>query len=213
MTKIEEKLNDAISQGLSTEYLTDSLKRILERHGKSYERMYQSTAFLVFFVVVFELLIRASIAEINMGPFKLKDISVVQKFIPVIVAYFYISMMSLILATSYLGLASLVLTKHLYRPVYDTEIIKLEWLPASVFTIRSAASVFSKSPPVKILEQLENLVIAVLLGGPLVFEVYAYYQCFRLFGLKSVAVWISAVSSAILLLYGVLLFFSIDGDD
>lgn len=106
----------------------------------------------------------------------------------------------------FLGLTARDVLDVVRKPIYDNG-LHLYMAPPSNFL---AAEIIPKSTEGKISSTIEwfaNSTAAVFIFLPLVFEAYAYYRCFSVYGIYSIGVWVSLGISLALLL-GSLLYIS-----
>jgi hypothetical protein len=71
MKTIEQRVQEAFSGDLRQEYSDEYLRSIRENARYADEKFHRSILLLLFFIAIFELLTRASIAEASIGPFKI----------------------------------------------------------------------------------------------------------------------------------------------
>lgn len=90
--------------------------------------------FLLFFImIIFELLNKAVIQEITLGPIKITDITIIQKLIPVIVAYIYYEQMSyFIMRRFYIELHNVIILEN-YKSIVDNNLENF-FFPVSTYT-------------------------------------------------------------------------------
>ena len=90
--------------------------------------------FLLFFImIIFELLNKAVIQEITLGPIKITDITIIQKLIPVIVAYIYYEQMSyFIMRGFYIELHNVIILEN-YKSIVDNNLENF-FFPVSTYT-------------------------------------------------------------------------------
>ncbi|HEX5734512.1 MAG TPA: hypothetical protein VF131_16875 [Blastocatellia bacterium] len=196
MTKptTEDRIKVALDHGLTKEYFIDFLKSLLENARYADEKFQRSIFLLLLSMLAFEFLLRASIPEASIGPFKLTDLSPLQKFTPVVVAYFYYSTSSLGVMRRYLVISIESIIKIFYQPAWDNYFSYLQ-LPPSSFVVEELIDQYSKGLFSKVRRFMQAIIAFTVLIMPLAFEVYAYYQCFYRFGIKDFFTWASLAAS------------------
>src|SRR6185503_5027496 len=87
------------------------------------ESRFHRAALLIFFLsIVFELLTRAAISEVTLGPFKVNDFTLIQKVLPIAIAYLYYELcafraMVIIQSRVYGGII-----RAICRPFFDNDL-------------------------------------------------------------------------------------------
>jgi hypothetical protein len=122
MKTLKERVEEALSNGVSREYFAEYTKSVAENIRDTESKFHRSILFLIFSIVVFELITQASIAEVSLGPFKLSNLSSIQKFLPSVVAYFYLEVISIALMRRLLTLTFTATMKVTHSPIYDSDL-------------------------------------------------------------------------------------------
>jgi len=206
---IKEQVNAALSKESTHTAAAEYLKAIRENMRTTEDEFIKVGKTLLVAAVGFEFLARAAISEASVGGFKFTDLSLVQKFLPVIIAYLTYWM------------HSLIARRRLLREVHDTFIEKLhpefysnnlEFYsePPSPFNtqiliFRNTEGLYSS-----LMDNLLVPFIIVITFGPVLFEVYAFYRCFLTFGWDSVVIWSALVISLLFLTQSVLFLLGIN---
>src|SRR5215207_3174228 len=86
--KIEERVKAAFSKTSISAYSSDYLEALRANWQQLETDIKQAAIFILLFVIVFELITRAAVAEVTLGIFKISDITLVYRAIPAIAAYF-----------------------------------------------------------------------------------------------------------------------------
>src|SRR2546423_12891719 len=92
--KIVEKARDSLASE-TAEYVNQYYKALLDNFYRLDEKFHRAILLLLFSVAAFELLAYTPIKEAALGPFKLTDLGLLQKYCPLVVAYSYCSLSSL----------------------------------------------------------------------------------------------------------------------
>jgi hypothetical protein len=152
-------------------------------------------------VAVFELLARAAISKVSIGPFEIADLSLVQKGLPVAVAYAFYDYMSIgnyIVACFVLHNAVLEYT--------SPEMInrRLDYFLAPRAHSLTGSELFTDFPGKRSFTNYASnyfFLVTAFLGAA--FQVYAYYVLFRQFHFTDVLVWVGLALSVFFLIYGI----------
>ena len=151
-------------------------------------------------MVVFELIARASVREVDLGPVKVTDLSLAQKCLPALIAYFYNQLVALFSMRILLLRIHNEAVKNVAKPIYDNNLadylVPYSWFKTEdIFTEFTGSKLFANiTMPIKFL-------ILVL---PVVFLTYAYYSCFTVFGMHDRLLWASLALSALLAAQGLM---------
>jgi hypothetical protein len=171
-------------------------------------RTTQATRTLIILLVAFELLHRAAISEVSAFGFKFSDLSLIQKFLPLVAAYMY-----------YL-VSSLYVMRRLTREAHD-EAIQLKrptlvqngvhyyLVPSSHFVTEEIVENASTGVVKSLVEKLSMPLMAAILFLPIVFSVYSYVVLFWQFGIKDIVLWFSLIVSIPFSLQGLLLYIGV----
>jgi len=155
-------------------------------------------------MVVFELVSRASVPEVDVGPVKVTDLSLVQKCLPALIAYFYNQLVALFSMRIQLLRIHREAVKNLAKPIYDNDledyVVPYSWFNTEdIFTQFTGSAFFANiTMPIKF------LIVAL----PIAFLLYAYCRCFAAFGIYDVLLWLSVALSTLLAVQGVMFFAS-----
>jgi hypothetical protein len=84
------RIKDSLAKVETTEYVDEYYKALMENIHRTDEKFHRAILSLLFSTTIFELLAHASIAEASLGPFKLSNLPLLQKYIPLLAAYSYL---------------------------------------------------------------------------------------------------------------------------
>lgn len=200
MKPIQDVVNDEASQ----EFLPDYLGAIHGNMDKTVSRIYTSTVTIVVLVVLFELARNSIVSEFSLGPIRISDLSLLQKLVPVAIAY------------TYYGLASLLATVGLQRalidaiyaeqyPVYYAHHLEYFYYPTS----RVLAEVMIATRATDLQARLALLMRVIIQESivrvlPVAFLIYAAIVGIIKFGWTDIVLWLGLIVSVILTLQGLL---------
>ncbi|WP_407310025.1 hypothetical protein [Desulfosporosinus sp. SB140] len=171
--------------------LRDNLKVMEEKFNKNF-------IMVLALIAIFYLFSRSAISEASVGPFKVKDVSIIYLFIPILIAYKYYETNSILAMRRLSRVLHLEMIKQVNRPLFDN---KLEYflLPTSIFLSNEVSFESESNILIKIFLPLMEL--SIQLGFP-AFEVYALYNVYCNFGTTSKSFWFVLVSSFVLMTLG-----------
>jgi hypothetical protein len=157
--------------------------------------------YIVIAVALFELLNRADVAEFAFGPVKVKNLAIIQKALPVLIAYLFYELQTMMIRWDRLETAHSELIKYLQREVWDNDLDLLLYpqMPSLATMSRSVRDVFSSSLDKTLLRTSDILSFIVVLGLPFLFEAYASYRLIAKFGVTDLSVWLVILLAAVIL--------------
>jgi hypothetical protein len=202
--RIAEKVKDFLA-GESAEYVDQYYSALLDNFHRLDEKFHRAILLLLFSVASFELLANTAIVEAALGPFKLTDLGLLQKYCPVVIAYSYCSISSLGTMRHYMRdlTAAVIAIRHESVAKNSLDVFLQ---PPSLFLTSEISQKFSDGVLSSIFLQIESILVFVLTTGPIVFLAYAFYRCFLSFGFRDVNLWVSLSISFVLVFQAVLLF-------
>lgn len=202
--KIVEKVKDFLASE-SAESVDQYYWALLDNFHRLDEKFHRAILLLLFSVASFELLAHTSIVEAALGPFKLNDLGLLQKYCPLAVAYAYCSISSLGTMRHYMrDLSAAVITIKHESIAKNSLDVFLQ--PPSLFLTSEISQKFSDGILSRTFLLIETFLVVVLTIGPIVFLGHAFYQCFLSFGFKDVNLWVSLIVSLVFVFQAVLLF-------
>jgi hypothetical protein len=170
------------------------------------EGMRRSALLLVVTAIAFELINQAAIAGAQIGPFQVRDLSLVQKALPVMSAYLAYDAVSLGLRYVYSWQVYQGILRLTHEPVW------LAWLDT---LLRPPTSSLLGPPPLALqaggrLDRLAFMLSrglrSVALGSSVVVEAYMFVRLFQRFGPDDIVLWASAALSAGFFVYAGVLY-------
>jgi hypothetical protein len=161
----------------------------------------RSVFLLLLTAATFELLNRAAIINAQVGPFQIKDLSLIQKALPVLFAFLIYD--SVMLGVRFLFMRAVYheATRICAKGLHSTGLNRL--------LIPHSSSLFGPLlfPTGDRLDRTLRISTRVLQWAafitPFFIEVYSLFRLFREFGRRDVIVWLSALFSVVFLLYAI----------
>jgi hypothetical protein len=181
-------------------YAEEFLSTVRENWRESLAATGRTAILIIALMLVFELLTRSSIEKISIAGFEINDLSLIQRAIPLIIAYYFYDLINLILLQGDHRAAHGELIRILHRDIWDTELDMLLW-PRTPSLLRTSR-LGRRETKLDTLFQ-SALTVAVVFAG-IMFEAYAFYIQFRIFGFKDVLVWITVILSIAFTAYGLI---------
>jgi hypothetical protein len=206
MTKsIRQRIDEIQSNKNSYEFLEKNLNTLQSSLEKldSQSRQLTLQLFLLFFT--FELLTRAAISEINLGYFKIGDLTLVIKILPIVISYTYYEAITIFFLRK---LKITTITKYIQKelqPLSNTD------LDAIIFSNSSydAEYIIVNNVEGRMSKIVENLTFPlklIIVLGPPIFALYAYYRIFAAYGVADNLSWLFLLVSLTFLIQGFSIF-------
>ena len=204
MKKLEDRVKEALAAE-SQAYADEYCKALVENIHRTDDKFQRAILLLIFSVAMYELVAHTLISEVTLGPFKLTNLALLQKYVPVLISYSYCSISSLGTIRKYMrDLTVDVLSIH--HPSTAANHLEMFLEPPSLLQTSDIVKEFSEGVIPKILDNTGGILVLTLLIGPIVFLGHSFYQCFATFGFRDTNLWVSAVLSVVLVLQGILVF-------
>jgi hypothetical protein len=197
---LSDHVKKAFGSAKSKEYAKEYLETIHANWRDAESRISQSLLSLVFFISVFELLTRAAVAEVTLGPFKVTDLAIIQKILPLIVAYFFFEFGSSTIQRNELSDVYYEIIRVCHKSISSNNLQyylsprigfflfgNLFWQPANIL-VRN----------IQYLLQIPIVLFAIL--GPTIFEIYAFLRLFEGFGVSDIVVWFVLLFSVMIMI-------------
>lgn len=203
LKSITERINSAFDSLESDESKSNYIQAVRASLEDIETKLQANLKIVLVGMVAFELVVRASLSELSLGPIKITDLSMVQKILPAVVAYFYNQIISLyairILARQVHDRA----IKYTARSIYEND-LEYFTLPHSWFLTED---IMKQYTGIKLFTIITIPVKFATVVAPIAFLVYAYYQNFRISGSSDILVWSSLIASVILAIQGAMFYF------
>lgn len=202
--RLVERVKDSLASE-SPDYVDQYYKALLDNFYRLDEKFHRAILLLLFSVAAFELFAYTSIKEAALGPFKLTDLGLLQKYCPLVVAYSYCSLSSLGTMRHYMrDLTTAVITVSHDSVAKNSLDLFLQ--PPSLFLTSEISQKLSHGILSKTFLLIETVIVFALSAGPIIFLIHAFYKVFVLFGFRDLNVWVSLILSLVFVLQVVLLF-------
>ena len=196
--RVKAAFRDEDTKSFGSEYL----QMLLSNMKDNTEALSRSISFMLLIALMFELITRAAISDVQVGPFQLQDLSLLQRSLPVIFAYLIYNVLVHQLRTEYTWTAAQSLMRELHPS------LRFTGLDSLLFPKRTSLRGFWFFPSGTWLDSVSTFFKKVLHYGSLLvallFECYAFYELFRRFGLHDWIVWASLTFAIAFLAYGTL---------
>lgn len=196
-SEISERVRKYVESQSSPANLDNYLVTIRDNLKVMEDKFNKNFVMVLAFIAVFYLFSKSAVSEASVGPFKVKDVSIVYMFIPLLIAYKYYEINSIIIMRRLTRIIHLEMIKMINKPLIDTE-LEYFLLPTSIFLSNEISFNKEKSFVIKML--LPLLELSVQLGFTL-FEIYAIYNIYSTFGISSLF-WVVFISSGVFMLLG-----------
>lgn len=200
--KIQERVNTAFP---NSAYTASEYLQILRANWQQLETdVKRASLFLFISVIAFELIARASVAEVSLGIVKVNDVSMIYRIIPAVVSYYCHNIMYLVTFRKKIENVHDSIIKKVYWNIYENSLCS--YLRPHYGSLTSDDYLAPKNSKARsALAFLAVLTISALIIGLLAFEVYAFYQLFRTYKWKDLLVWFSLALSIIFLIRTIIL--------
>ena len=159
---------------------------------------------LLLLMVVCELLLRSLVAELSFAGLKVSDLSLVQKALPLGIAYAYYALLSIV---AYRRLLEEVHDKIFRMTMPALFKHNLQWFahPPTPFHLDTIFEISLGGFLGKAFSIMRMPFIFVIVVGPPAYIIYVLFRYFSLYGMNDYYLWGSAVGSFLFMLQGVLL--------
>jgi len=164
------------------------------------------TLLIVFLSIIFELFIGASIAEVTVGSVKLKDYTVIQKVLPAAISYLYYDMATFAMIVWFQSTTYSYIVRYLYRIFYDDDLYLIVTF-ADTFSAEDFIGRNTEGFKKNLINFISVVLRAAIIIVPFSFIVYAFYQCFSVFGRTDILLWLSLALSALFFLQAFLILY------
>ena len=204
MATIKERIASALSSDDTKQQGRDYLQTIRENLRLSNTTFASRATLLLIAAVSFALLADAAVGEVTLFGVKVNNLAIVQKLIPIVVAYTYYSLFAIM---AYRRLLNEVHDEimRISFPEFYAQNLEFYCYPPSPFHIERIISSETTGRLSSALNTLNDPLVFAIGVGPALFEVYAFITCFRTFGGLDVVVWISLVASTSFIIQAFLL--------
>lgn len=202
---IEKGVKDALSDDDVKEYVKEHFDTLYKNMKYSEDRFHRSFLILFFLFAVFVFIAEASITEVSLGPFKIKELTLIYRILPVVIAYYYYVLISLGCIRVLLCVTYEAIMENIYSPLFENK-LHYYWTPLHIFDVGSILGNVTEGFLSRIINFLSRFFDLIGVFLPLTFEIYAFYRCLTAFGLTDIVTWCVIVVSTLFLLQGLLFY-------
>jgi len=175
-------------------------KQLLDRLNALVDGIRRSSFLLLIVAGSIELISGSAVSDVDLRPFKITDLSAVQRFLPLIAAFLIYDLVASGIRYLYTRRVAISIDRE-YRP-------KLQASTLSYLAFPPMPSLFGPVAHHRSRDLNRRMILfmraGLRLGGittPLILEFYWYFNLFNELGVNDFALWLSLVSSALPLLY------------
>jgi len=193
----KELISKRVKETFSIKEYGDFAKEYLDiLHGNwriAYEKQNQLATVILFLAFAFELLTRAVISEVSLGPFKVNDLAIIHKLLPVLIAFYYLQMLNWGKKRNEIADVYYEIINICYPSITQNKLqyyLAAEGINIIGYRYRKLQNRFLRI----VQDAIKVPVVFFILMAPIIFGIYAFSQLFRLFGLNDILVWLSLVS-------------------
>jgi hypothetical protein len=206
--RLERMVDQSFSDPSFAENAKDLLSEIRANWREADKELRRAVGLIVLLAVVFDLLGRQAVSEVNVGLVKLSKPEFIQQAIPVIVAYLFGSAAThLADIVTYSRITDMFMGgmfKTLSRGILKVWSYAL--MPSNSLVRQGELTVMVHTQSSALQWMLAFMVIRLfmLIAGPILLEIYMYITLFSRIGFQSAVLWISFALSLPLTAQGVL---------
>jgi hypothetical protein len=192
---LREDIGQIFSQPTERERAEAFLSAIRENWRQNNTALSRSVTSMLVLGAIFELLVRTAIDQVSIGPFEIKDLSLVRISIPPIISYlFYES-------------GILTSRQSVFRAVHDMTIrtVNQRVFDAGLNLVLSPEEHPLTYPnlwgfeQIRVVRWVNSVLTFATVGGILIFEGYAYYVQFLRLDIRGPIIWVSLTITVLLL--------------
>ena len=190
------------------------IKDLLENWRSATSSVAKAITLLLLLAALFEMLARAAITKVSVGPFEVGDLALIQKALPAIIAYQFYDLQCQIAYITACGLVSRVAMERYYPELINS---RLDYflLPRNSSLLGSTLFADHMGPGhsenwnvSRPLTQRFSLYMGfVIILYAVLFEIYAYWRLFTQFSFRDPIVWATLLLSFFFVIYALIIFF------
>lgn len=168
-------------------FLEELIKNLRELDAKVERLIFQ----FIFLYLGFELITQAAIAEISLGAFKVSDLSLVQKLMPIIIVITWYEMISMLTIRKFSSTAFERIMEKTHEKLFENDLHQL-MLPPNSERLISWITGIKKGLSSNLLVSIYFMLgLLVFFLGPMAIYFRMFYQLFSLFPITDLVVWFS----------------------
>jgi hypothetical protein len=202
---ISERIKEIQPNKAYREFLVKNIDTLQSSKEKSQDqsRLLTLQLFLLFFA--FELLTRAAVSEVSIGYFKISDLTLVIKILPVIICYTYYELISMGSLRRLKSIMLFELIQSELKPPKNDDLAPIMFFGTSYEAEELIARNIEGKTSIIVESLTLPLKLAIILG-PILFIIYAYYRIFATYGFGDILSWIFLPVSLSFLPEGLIIF-------
>lgn len=207
MIRIPDRIEAVIADPGSAENIDGFLKELIKNLRELDTKVERLILQFIFLYFGFELITQAAIAEISLGAFKVSDLSLIQKLMPIIIVTTWYEIISMLTIRKFTSTAFDKVMEKTQEKLYKNDLHQLMLPPNSerfIFWItRNNTGLISK---ILVLIYL-GLGLFVFIIGPMAIYFIMFYRLFSLFSITDLGVRFSIVVTLLYVVSGFLVYF------
>lgn len=185
---LEERVRDAFSDKDVSTYVNDYLSSLQNNLKDIGNNISKYALGYIFFICAFELLARAAISDVTLGPFKINDLSIIQRFLLVVISYLLLALFSSLSQKAEFETVHRIVLSEKYRSIVENELGDYLLPPTGSLPGEPVNMNYNLSETTSAILSAPFLILILI--GPIVFEVYASYLLISIFGYGDILTWI-----------------------
>jgi hypothetical protein len=184
----------------------DYLEQIYTNMHITETTLRQSIIRLFFLFFLFLLVMNTKNSELDLGIIKVTDISLILKFIPLLISINYYELISLILIYFLQQRMVMNILYFLHKPIVDNDLDEILFSSSIPHSIEIILTHMTNENGIvnSINIFLYALTILIIMFGAIVFECSIFYSCFQKFGTSDWLLWMILIISLIIILKSIL---------
>ena len=199
---MSKSLSDRIQDSFSDDeasYASDYVRELQTSIRDSHQRIRNTTFLILISASLAELLARSAISQFSIGPFQVKDLSLIQKVIPIVLAYLLLEQHVLTLHTEAMESVYSEIVDY-FHPKISENNLKMYLAPSMTLLWTAGMEGTRDARLATFQDSVGGLLTLLLMGALFIFEIYLFVVLFRTYGFTDALVWISVVLSTIFIL-------------
>lgn len=210
VNKIRQQVNRLLSDASNRVEAKEFLSVIRDNWHIAEDSIEKHVRIALTLVIIFELLARAAVSEVSISGFKLTDLSLLQKLLPLGFAYLAYQVSALYSRRRLMIELHDEMVKSILPGFHANNLGYYAHPPQSSFNTEQLLSANTQGWLSQWIHNLSAPIWFVTILGPPTFQIYAYYRLFDLFGFADVLLWLSLAVTAALTVQAFLFFIAID---
>jgi len=201
LISIAEKVKQFNDTKLSDNDGIDYLKSLRDNMKSLEEKFYKNFITVFLLIAIFILFSKSVVTQISIGPIIVKDVASIYAFLPLILAYKYYEICSVMVMRRLSRVLHLELTKRVNHPVFVSG-LEYYLMPYSIFLTNEIVLEGKKGFQKHFIILLLGLCDIATQLGFIGFEIYSLHSIYSVLGTSSAIFWIVSIPSVILMILG-----------